>query len=204
MTRPMTVVRTSPPRRFALRLWPALALLLLSLAGCNNVERTLAVESDPPGALVYLNDQEVGRTPMEKEILWYGTYDVQVRKEGYRTVKATPRVWAPIWQWPPFDLLAELSPFLLRDRKELSYEMEPLEPADPAELIARAREMRGALESSEYREPEEIAPEDARTAPDETPMRGSGTGTQDGEEEGEEPPGANDTESGSPKTKPEI
>ena len=201
MTPPMTAARTSPPRRFALLPGFAVALFLAALGGCNNVERTLAVESDPPGALVYLNDQEVGRTPMEKEFLWYGTYDVQLRKEGYRTVKATPRVWAPIWQWPPFDLLAELSPFLLRDRKELSYELEPLEPADQAELIGRAREMRAALESSEYREPgepEEIGPEEAGTAPDETPMRGSSTGTQDGEEEGDEPGGNQNDETRNP------
>ena len=180
MTRPCSAIRPLP---FVVLL---LALFLLSLAvGCNNVERTLVVNSDPPGALVYLNDQEVGRTPMEKEFLWYGTYDVQVRKEGYETVRATPRVWAPIWQMPPFDLLAELSPFLLRDRRELSFEMEPLETADPQELIARAVELRGELEASEYREPgepEEITPEQAGTAPaEETRMRESGGGNEDGQ-----------------------
>ena len=40
-----------------------LGLALAILQGCG-VQRTLQIESDPPGALVYLNGDEVGRTPM--------------------------------------------------------------------------------------------------------------------------------------------
>lgn len=136
-----------------------LAAALLGAGGC--VERVLKVESDPPGALVYLNDQEVGRTPVEKEFLWYGTYDLQLRKEGYKTLSARPRVWAPWWQIIPLDLLTELLPFPLVDRAELSYTMKPLEeePEDPAALIGRAVELRGELQSSEYRKPvNEVSP----------------------------------------------
>ena len=52
------------------------------LAGGCGVERTLQIESNPPGALVHLNGEEVGRTPMRKAFVWYGTYDVQLRKDG--------------------------------------------------------------------------------------------------------------------------
>lgn len=133
-----------------------LAPLLPLLGGCaGGVDRTIVVESEPPGALVYLNDQEVGRTPVEVPFLWYGTYDVRLRKEGYEAVKTRRRVWAPLWQIPPFDLLAELVPFPLEDRHRLAFTMEPLpEGVDQAELIQRAERLRGRLESSEYREPE--------------------------------------------------
>ena len=137
----------------------AVVLALTPLGGC--VERVMTVKSDPPGALVYLNDQEVGRTPMEKEFLWYGTYDLQLRKEGYQTLTARPRVWAPWWQVVPLDLLAELIPLPLVDRPVLSYQMKPTpqEPQDPAALIERAVELRGKLESSEYRKPvNEVSP----------------------------------------------
>jgi len=79
----MHLMRTKPAGRFSpANLFRPLALLVLPLAAGGCVHRTLEVESNPPGALVYLNGEEVGRTPMRKEFLWYGTYDVQLRKEG--------------------------------------------------------------------------------------------------------------------------
>src|SRR5437016_3013952 len=88
--------------------WRCAALSLLTLltlcliGGC--VERTLTVQTNPPGALVYLNDQEFGRTPVTRDFLWYGNYDVEVRKEGYRTIKTHQWLVAPAYQWVPFDL----------------------------------------------------------------------------------------------------
>ena len=131
-------------------LFRPLALLVLPLAAGGCVHRTLEVESNPPGALVYLNGEEVGRTPMRKEFLWYGTYDVQLRKEGYETLSAEEKVWAPWWQWPPFDLFAELFP--VTDRKQLSYQLSPMTETqeDPAEMVARGEKMRGELRSSKH------------------------------------------------------
>ena len=75
-----TTTRTTVPPAGVLGL---LLLFVAAVTGCNRVERNLQVTSNPPGALVYLNGQEAGRTPMNKSFVWYGTYDVQVRKEGY-------------------------------------------------------------------------------------------------------------------------
>lgn len=63
--------------------WIHLAALgaAVSLAGC--VERTISITSDPSGALVFLNDEEIGRTPCEASFLHYGTYDVRIVKDGY-------------------------------------------------------------------------------------------------------------------------
>ena len=122
------------PRLFA-------ALLVLPAAGC--VRRVMTVESSPPGALVYLNGQEVGRTPLTRDFLWYGTYDVALRKEGYETRKARTRVIAPWWQIPPIDLLAELNPLRPTDRRRLTYTLTPSDQkADPAGLLGRAEQLR--------------------------------------------------------------
>jgi hypothetical protein len=127
----------------------ALPALLLVAGGC--VERTLQIQSDPPGALVHLNGEEAGRTPMRKNFIWYGTYDVQLRKEGYVAKNEQARVWAPWLQIPPIDLLFEILPVPLRDNHAVSYRMEPLSErqTDPEQLIDRAAEMRGRLRSSE-------------------------------------------------------
>src|SRR5689334_506012 len=87
-------------------------LLFGGMTGC--VRRTLTVTSDPPGALLYLNGVEVGRTPIERDFIFYGTYDVALRKEGYETLKTKGKVIAPWWQWVPIDFPAEFLP--LHDR----------------------------------------------------------------------------------------
>ena len=124
-------------------------LILASTGGC--VRRTLTVTSTPPGALVYLNGVEVGRTPVEEDFTWYGTYDVELRKEGYETLKTTGKVIAPWWQWIPFDLFAEALP--LHDKRALSYAMQPTTAShvDPQQLLNRAEAMRPQLESSARR-----------------------------------------------------
>jgi hypothetical protein len=128
----------------------ACATVLVATTGCVGVRRELTVESEPAGAVVYLNGDEVGRTPMTKEFTYYGTADVVLRKEGYETLQDRPRVHAPWWQVPPFDLIAEA--FALTDRQRLSYELTPKEQIlDLDALVQRGQELRGDLRGSEVR-----------------------------------------------------
>src|SRR4051794_24109096 len=109
----------------------------LLVVGCG-VRREMVIDSDPPGALVYLNHEEVGRTPLRHDFVWYGNYDVQLRKEGYQTVDTTQWVTAPWWQWPPFDLIAEITPGRPMDEHHLAYVMRPsTQPVDPAAFLQR-------------------------------------------------------------------
>jgi len=125
------------------------APLALAAGGCG-VERTLQVESQPSGALVYLNGEEAGRTPMRKTFLWYGTYDVQLRKEGYVPRSDKTQVWAPWWQVPPVDFFAELIPLRLQDNHFVTYRLRPVteQQVEPEQVIERAVQLRGRLWSS--------------------------------------------------------
>jgi hypothetical protein len=135
--------------------------LIATASGC--VQRTMRVESDPPGALVYMNSQEIGRTPLQRDFTWYGNYDVEVRRDGYQTLKTNTWVVAPWWQWPPFDLFAELWPGRLRDVRKIQYTLEPIppEPAPVAEILSRAEKMRGQLEGSRLPPPPAAAADDS-------------------------------------------
>jgi len=95
--------------------------VVLTAAGC--VRRSMSIQTEPPGALVYLNGEEVGRTPLQRDFLWYGTYEVVIRKEGNETLRTRQKVIAPWWQWPPFDLFAELFP--LDDKRSYQYTLTP-------------------------------------------------------------------------------
>ena len=126
-----------------------LSMITVCLAFNGCVERKLTVHSEPEGALVYLNNQEIGRTPLTRDFTWYGNVDVQLRKDGYATLKTNKHVTAPWWQWPPFDLVAEVLPLRLRDERTIAFTMQPAtDPGDPTPLIDRATQLRGKLESS--------------------------------------------------------
>ena len=45
------------------------------LGGC--VERKLVIGSSPEGALLQVNDVEIGRTPVTVPFKWYGDYDLR-------------------------------------------------------------------------------------------------------------------------------
>lgn len=118
-------------------------ILCTALAtGC--VERTMKITTDPAGARVFLNDEEVGLTPLRTSFVWYGDYDIVIRKAGYRTLKTNYRIAAPWYQIPPIDLITEcFLPGTIRDEHELplyTLEAEAVEPA--ADLVERAVEMR--------------------------------------------------------------
>ena len=113
------------------------------LSGC--LERTVTITSNPPGALISLNDTEIGRTPVEASFTYYGDYDVRARREGHEPVATHQKLRAPFYEWPPIDLIATALPFTIHTRKHIHLELAPVPPLDDAAeraLIERARELR--------------------------------------------------------------
>ncbi len=118
----------------------ASGLLVIASTGC--VKRKLTVTSEPSGALVTLNGQEAGRTPFTTDFRWYGFYDVEVRREGSKSLITRERIIAPWWQWVPFDLMAELVPGAT-DRQTMHFKLEPADAKpDTSGLISRGLEAR--------------------------------------------------------------
>jgi hypothetical protein len=117
------------------------AVLVMALGGC--LERTMKVTSEPAGALVTINGVEAGRTPLEAGFTHFGTYDVQVRQEGYEPVSGGGRVAAPIYETVPFDFFATVAPVRLHTTRELHYVLQPQaaewDDAQRAGLLERAR-----------------------------------------------------------------
>jgi hypothetical protein len=121
-------------------------IFALLMTGC--VQRQMTVLSDPPGAVVYLNDREMGRTPFTHEFLWYGNYDVVIRKDGWQTLKTTAEITAPFWQFVPLDAITDFLP--LQDHETIAFKLKPDAPVDPHLLLAHGVEMKNALEASEH------------------------------------------------------
>lgn len=119
-----------------------IAALALLVTGC--VERRMKVQTNPPGATVLINDEEVGTSPAKFSFTWYGDYDIIVRKPGYETVKTHYRIEAPWYQWPGVDLIAEtLVPWTVVDEQVVpTIEMSKAETPSVSELVQRATELR--------------------------------------------------------------
>jgi hypothetical protein len=135
------------------RLLGSFALILAFLTGANGcIERILTIQTNPPGALVELNAQEMGRTPVSRDFTWYGVYDVTIRLENYRTLKTAAKVYAPIYEWIPIDLITELLPFPFKDHHTLNYTLIPDPPArQPSPgILDRAAELKGQMETTHY------------------------------------------------------
>ena len=115
-------------------------LLGLSLVGC--VDREMVITSRPAGALVFVSDVEVGRTPVTLPFTWYGDYDIILRRSGFQAVATHAQINPPIYEIPPFDLLSEIAPWTYHDRRYLHYEMEKLVLPEEDELLQRAEALR--------------------------------------------------------------
>ena len=98
--------------------------------GC--VRRALTIRTDPPGALVYVNDELKGKSPVTYDFVWYGWHRVMIRKEGYERVEDRKQLRAPRYLWIPLDLAMELLPFPIRDTRTWDYTLAPAAvPAAP-------------------------------------------------------------------------
>lgn len=144
----------------------AMSVLLATafvLTGCT--QRTLVITTEPPGALVWLNDVEVGTTPVETDFTYYGGYDVRIRRPGYEPVQTKRVIQAPWYELPVVDLGAEMWPVGqdgergLHNRVEWTFtltralERGPDPAAAEQEIIGRAGELRSRLKGPDWAPP---------------------------------------------------
>ncbi|MBX3322509.1 MAG: PEGA domain-containing protein [Phycisphaeraceae bacterium] len=128
----------------------ALLLIPIVLTGC--IQRRIVVTSDPPGAIVWLNDTEIGRTPAETAFTYYGRYDVRLELPGYQSLHTSRRTRAPFHEYPGPDLVATVIPHRFSTVIEWHFELEPFPESvvDAAEfergVIDRARALRAQTE----------------------------------------------------------
>lgn len=125
--------------------WPvALCLAAVLLTGC--VERRLTINTEPQGAIVTLNDQEIGVSPVTVPFNWYGDYWVRISKDGYETLNTHRKLKAPLHDYPPFDFFAEiLYPGRIVNTYEWTFDLAVKEYPTRDELIEQGQSLRTQL-----------------------------------------------------------
>lgn len=121
--------------------WLVGAMLALGLTGC--VERRFLVVSNPPGATVLVNGENVGVTPASVPFTYYGKYDITLIRDGYQTRTYAARIRRPWFEFFPFDFFAEnVWPGHIQDNRVLEFAMEPLTQPRTEEVLNQANALR--------------------------------------------------------------
>ena len=119
-----------------------MAVLLFS--GC--VEHQLTINTEPAGALVVLNDEEIGTSPVTVGFEWYGDYNVRINKEGFETLKTHRMLKGPWYDKFPFDFFAQiLNPKRIVDSYEWTFELKEKQWPTRENLIKSAQKLKEQL-----------------------------------------------------------
>jgi hypothetical protein len=118
-----------------------LAMVSAALCFCTGcVERKITITTEPSGALVLLNDEEVGTSPVTVGFEWYGDYNVQISKDGYQTLKTHQNLKRPIADRFPVDFFADMFSSKIY-QYNWNFKLETLQPIDKEKLIKSATDL---------------------------------------------------------------
>lgn len=135
----------------AMRLARILALvagLSAVTAGSGCVERRFVVETNVPGALVYVNNVPAGPSPADARWDYAGTYEFRVVAQGYEPLTRVEKVKARWYDYPPLDFIFEtLWPFHIEDVRRFRFDLVPATAIRTDELIDQANAMRSQAQS---------------------------------------------------------
>jgi hypothetical protein len=123
-------------------LWAIVALGIFTIpSGC--VRRRLTVRTNPPGAMVYVDHQPIGQTPVSHSFTYYGTRHFEIVRDGYKTEKFLRTFNPPWYQIPPLDFFAEnVWPYEKRDERIVDVQLTPDQPIATESLIANGESLR--------------------------------------------------------------
>jgi hypothetical protein len=116
--------------------------------GC--MHRRLTVRSDPPGALVLVDGEEIGYTPVSMDYTYYGTREIRLIKDGYQTLTTPVKLSRPWYQYLPLEFVTDnFALTKINDRREVTYALarENIEPSQDIEN--RANNLRSEALRSE-------------------------------------------------------
>jgi hypothetical protein len=135
-----------------------LAIVAAGMLAGGCVERRMLIRSDPPGAIVRVDEEEAGITPAEVPFKHYGRRRVRVGpvrdEKGHMTYEASEamaEVFPPWYQKFPVDFFFEvLYPFTVVDTQEFTFELEPVAEESDEDVAAHAEDI--IEEAEEFRE----------------------------------------------------
>ena len=119
-------------------------VFVILTSGC--IERELKINTTPQGAMVELNDEQIGQTPVTVSFNWYGDYYVRLTKDGYETLDTHKMLKAPWYDHFPFDFVAGvLWPQRIVDSYEWTFDLKEKKEMTREELLQKAQDLQNQL-----------------------------------------------------------
>lgn len=130
----------SPSRPIRLLVLLAVVGVLLA-TGC--VRRRMTIRSNPPGAAVFIDNQQIGTTPVSTGFTYYGTRTITLVKDGYETQTVQHTFETPWYQVPPLDFVSEnINPNEIRDQRDLDFTLVPQQMVPSDQVWRNAENLR--------------------------------------------------------------
>ncbi|MBN1804095.1 MAG: PEGA domain-containing protein [Sedimentisphaerales bacterium] len=118
--------------------------IFLFVTGC--VERKLTINTEPQGAMIILNDEEIGTSPVTVSFEWYGDYWVRIRKDGYENLDTHRLLKSPWYDIFPFDFFAQvINPGRTVDSYEWTFPLKTKKQITQEELLQSAEKLKKQL-----------------------------------------------------------
>lgn len=134
----------NPGRKLPLVL--ILAALSTCLSGC--VERRYTIRTNPPGALVTANDEEIGASPVSRSFTYYGDRKIELKLDGYETQTVMQPIKSPWWDNYLTEFFTEnLIPYTFRDEREFTYQLVPKSEPTVDRLLEDGQRLRSEAQA---------------------------------------------------------
>jgi hypothetical protein len=118
-------------------------VVVAAMLSTGSVRRRLAVRSNPPGAMVFVDNQQIGTTPCSVDFTYYGTREIRLIKPGYETLTVNQPIPTPWYQIPGIDFFSDnLVPTKILDHRTVSFDLAPQVIVPTEQLLDRANQLR--------------------------------------------------------------
>ena len=132
-----------PPGGFSAGACGCLLVVAALVPSWGCVQRRMTIRSSPPGALVYVDDYQIGTTPVSTDFIYYGTRKIRLIKDGYETLTVRQPFPIPWYEIFPLDFVTEnLWPWEIRDERVVDLAMSTTASMPPESVVARAEQAR--------------------------------------------------------------
>ena len=103
----------------------------------------MTITSDPPGAMVYIDNHEIGQTPISHDFTYYGTRNFRLEMDGYETVNEQRAIKPPWYQIPPLDFFSDnFSTRDIHDHRCFNFQLHRRPEESENDIIARGLELK--------------------------------------------------------------
>ncbi|MDO4628922.1 MAG: PEGA domain-containing protein [Planctomycetia bacterium] len=132
---------------FTFRKVCCLVLCLTILTTCGCLRRRMTINSNPPGATVYVDGHQIGKTPVSTDFTYYGTRNIRLEMDNYQTMVVKQKVAPPWYEFPPLDFFTEtFSANEIKDHHVWTYDLQQRTISSDDQIMDRAKNM--AFEAS--------------------------------------------------------